>query len=120
MESLGVALQERTSIFTRLDAVVWKCRVHCILQRFALPGFGITQIVFLQPFPPSQTMPVSTNHRGKKGCCPFEQTVEPFHRGSEFFFQRNKGAYGFRHMFQEGLAKSGCLFFLPVAAGILQ
>lgn len=45
-------LQECTSIFMRLDAVVWKCQVHCILQLFALLVSRISQIFFCSHFFP--------------------------------------------------------------------
>lgn len=39
MEGLGMDdAMECTSIFMRLDAVVWECQVHCILQIFCTAG----------------------------------------------------------------------------------
>lgn len=122
MESLGVTLQERTSIFMRPDAVVWKCRVHCILQHFALPVFGIAQIIF-----PAAIFFPFTNHACKRkpqreevGAVSLSKLWNPSIAEVNSFLKGIKGAYGFRHMFQEDLAKSGCLFFLPLEAGILQ
>lgn len=91
MECSRVTRQERTSIFMRLDAVVWKCQAHCILQLSALPVFRIDQILFFcSHFPTSQTMPVSANHRGEKKCCPFEQTADPSISEVNPFLKENK------------------------------
>lgn len=68
MECLGRMLQECTSIFMRLDAVLWKCQAHCIiLQLFALPVSRISQILFFCNHSFFQTMSVRANSRGGKG-----------------------------------------------------
>lgn len=67
MEGLGKDDgMESTSIFMRLDAVVWECQVHCILQIFALLGSRISQIFFLQPFFFPNHVHESKQPRGKK------------------------------------------------------
>lgn len=68
-------LQGCTSIFMRLDAVVWKCQVHCILQLSALPVSRISQIFFLQPFFFSNHVHESKRQREKKRWCLPEQTA---------------------------------------------